>query len=598
MDDGGDGRGDEGQRGVCFAGSYPTTAAATRAVCQCEGYACPVFSGKRVSQQKAGGHRGCAEQYDRIPLSCDLHDHGATALTQPHNAAYASFTSGSTGKPKAVLVEHSAFCSNALAHIVQLQLHKESRVLQSASYAFGASIMQMVTTWVAGGCVCVPSESECRDNFAAAARDLQVNWALITPSILRMIRPADMGQLKHVVLVGESPIKSDITAWPGHVHVMKGYGSAECSVGCAVAQNMGPLSNPQLIGNMTGSVGWVVEPDNHHKLVPLNAVGELLAEGPILARGYLNDVKKTTEAFIEAPSWFSIFGERHNKTSRRSGRMYKTGDLVQYNADGSLTFVGRKDTQVKVRGQRVELGEVEHHVRQSLVNDTSLPVVAEVVTPRGSKNPMLVIYIAIGEAANESPDQVRAALKRWTQGVEDRLAERVPQYMVPSAYLAVDTIPMTATGKTDRRRHRKVGGALTLEQLAELQPSRGTFRAPTTAMEKQLQGLWASVLSLRPNSIGADDNFLRIGGDSIAAVQLVAAAREEGLSLTVADVLNTPQLRQMAHVAKTENYVEETIVPFSLLQPGVDVNVARAQAAARCGVDTDLVEDVFSQATW
>ena len=525
--------------------------------------------------------------------SCDLYDYGATSLTQPHHAAYASFTSGSTGKPKAVVVEHSAYCSNYLAHSDELQISKDSRVLQLASYAFGASIMQMVTTLMVGGCVCVPSDSECRDNIAAAVRRLGVNWALFTPSVLRIVRHEDMSTLKHVILVGETPVQNDIIAWPDHVQVIAAYGSAETSVCCAVAQSMGPLSSPRLIGKMTGSVGWVVEPDNHHKLVPLGAIGELLVEGPILARGYLNDAKKTTEAFIEAPSWFSAFCERHNKTSGRGGRMYKTGDLVHYNADGSLTFVGRRDTQVKIRGQRVELGEVEHHVRQSLAGDNSPLVVAEVVTPRGSKNPMLVIYIAIGEAANESPDQVRAALERWTQGVEDRLAQQVPQYMVPSAYLAVDAIPMTATGKTDRRRLREMGGALTLEQLAELQPSRGRLQAPTTAMERQLHELWASVLSLPPDRIGVDDNFLRIGGDSIAAVQLVAAAREEGLSLTVADVLNTPRLSQMAHVAKAETYVEETIMPFSLLQPGVDADVARAQAAAQCGVDTDLVEDVF-----
>jgi amino acid adenylation domain-containing protein/non-ribosomal peptide synthase protein (TIGR01720 family) len=527
------------------------------------------------------------------PSSCDLHNYGATYRTQPHHAAYASFTSGSTGEPKAVVVEHSAYCSNVLAHSDELQLSKDSRVLQLASYAFGASIVQMVTTLIVGGCVCVPSDSECRDNIAAAVRRLGVNWALFTPSILRVVRNENMSTLKHVILGGEAPARNDITAWPDHVQVIGAYGSAESSVLCAIVPNMRQMSNPQLIGKMTGSVGWVVEPDNHHKLVPLGAIGELLLEGPILARGYLNDEKKSAEAFIEAPSWFPTFCERYNKRPRRGGRMYKTGDLVQYNADGSLNLVGRKDTQVKIRGQRVELGEVEHHVQQSLTGDTSPLLVAEVVTPRGSNHQKLVIYIAIGEAANESPDQVRTALERWTQGVEDRLAERVPQYMVPSAYLAVDTIPMTATGKTDRRRLREMGAGLTLDQLAELQPFRGTIRAPITAMEKQLHELWASVLGIPSDKISADDNFLRIGGDSIAAVQLVAAAREEDLSLTVADVLNTPHLSQMARAVKAESYVEEATVAFSLLQLGIDVNVARVQAAAQCGVDIDLVEDVF-----
>ncbi|PIG69515.1 hypothetical protein AARAC_012045 [Aspergillus arachidicola] len=453
--------------------------------------------------------------------------------------------------------------------------------------------MQMVTTLMVGGCICVPSESDCRENIATAACQLGVNWALFTHSILRTVRHEDMPHLKHVVLVGETPARHDITAWPDHVHVISAYGSAECFVCCTVAQNMGPLSDPRLIGKMTGSVSWVVEPDNHHKLVPVGGVGELLVEGPILARGYLNDEEKTAEVFIEAPGWFSKFCERYNKTPRRGGRMYKTGDLVRYNADGSLTLIGRKDTQVKIRGQRVELSEVEYHVRQSLASNKGPPLVAEAVTPHGSDHPLLVIYLAIGEVANGSPDQVRAALERWTQGIEDRLRGQVPLYMIPSAYLAVDTMPMTATGKTNRRRLRELGGALTQGQLAEMQPFRRALRAPTTAMEKQLHILWASVLNLTPDRIGADDSFLQIGGDSITAVQLVAAAREAGLSLTVADIFNTPRLSDMAHMAKAEQYVEETIAPFSLLHIGTDVDVARTQAAAQCGVDADLVEDIF-----
>ncbi|KAJ5876038.1 uncharacterized protein N7529_001622 [Penicillium soppii] len=524
--------------------------------------------------------------------SCNLHDYRATTLAQPHHAIYASFTSGSTGIPKVVVVEHSAYCTNALAHSNAAQLNKDSRVLQLASYAFAVGIVQMVTTLMVGGCVCVPSDSDCRDNIAAAVRRFRANWAAFTPSVLRKVRHDDMSNLKNVILSGETPVRNDITAWPDHVQVTIAYGSAE-TVCCAATQNMGTLSSPQLIGKMTGSVGWVVEPDNHHKLVPLGAVGELLVEGPILARGYLNDAKKTTEAFIEAPNWFSAFCERYSKPSRRDGRMYKTGDLVQFHVDGSLTLVGRKDTQVKIRGQRVELGEVEHHVQQSLVGDTSPLVVAEVVTPRGSNHPMLMAYLAIGEGANESPERVRATLDRWTEGVEERLMEQVPRYMVPSAYLAVDTIPMTATGKTDRRRLREMGRALTLEQVIEMQPCRGALREPATGMEKRLQGLWVHVLNLPADRVRADDSFFRLGGDSIAAVHLVAAAREEGLSLSVADVLNTPRLSQMAHVVKAESYVEESPVPFSLLQPRIDVGFARAQAAAQCGVDTDLVDDVF-----
>ncbi|GLA09580.1 nonribosomal peptide synthase [Aspergillus niger] len=523
----------------------------------------------------------------------DLNSAHFTSVAKPYNAAYASFTSGSTGTPKAVVVEHSAYCSNALAHSNRLQFNKHSRILQSGSYAFGASILQLVTTLIVGGCVCVPSESECRNDIVAAATKLQANWALFTPSFFRVVRHMDMPSLKHVVLGGEPLARDETTGPPDHVQVIIAYGSAECSVICAVTEGVGSSSSPQGIGNMAGGVGWIVEPDNHHKLVPLGAIGELLVEGPILARGYLDDVEKTATAFIEAPTWFSEFCEKYNQTLGRSRRMYKTGDLVRYNADGSLVFVGRKDTQVKIRGQRVELSEVEHHIRQTLAGDINLPVVAETVTLRGGNHSVLVAFIAIGEVANEAPSRVRAALEQRLQGVENRLMERVPRYVVPSAYLAVDSIPMTVTGKTDRRRLRELGETLKLEQLTELQLFRSKVRAPMTALERQLQELWACVLSLPHERIGADDSFLRIGGDSITAVQLVAAAREEGLSLSVADIFNTPCLSEMARVVKAGSCIEKPIAPFSLLQSGLDVGMVRNQVAVQCGVDMDHVEDVF-----
>lgn len=232
---------------------------------------------------------------------------------------------GTGGAPRGVWREHSAFCSNALAHNVELHLHEKSRVLQPASYAFGASILQMVMTWIAGGCVCVPSESECQDNLAAAARDFNANWALFTPSFLRIVQPQDLSSLKHVFLGGEPPARSDITAWANIVQVGGAYGSAECSVLCAIAQNMRSLSNPQSIGKIRGSVGWVVNPEDHDQLVPLGMVGELLVEGPSLAHGYLGDTKRTAEVFIKAPIWFSEYCRRFNKMTKRVGRMYKTG---------------------------------------------------------------------------------------------------------------------------------------------------------------------------------------------------------------------------------------------------------------------------------
>ncbi|PZD22077.1 EntF, Non-ribosomal peptide synthetase modules protein, partial [Pyrenophora tritici-repentis] len=136
-----------------------------------------------------------------------------------------------------------------------------------------------------------------------------------------------------------------------------------------------------LLGKSVASVSWVVDPNDHHKLAPLGAVGELLVEGPILARGYLNDAEKTAAAFIDDPAWLLEGCDQH---AGRRGRLYKTGDLVHYDADGNLVYVNRKDAQVKVRGQRVELGEIEHHVRECMPEVGRMAV--EVIMPGDDKD--------------------------------------------------------------------------------------------------------------------------------------------------------------------------------------------------------------------
>ncbi|KAJ5174507.1 uncharacterized protein N7482_000384 [Penicillium canariense] len=513
--------------------------------------------------------------------SCDLHGDRATALTHFHHAAYATFTSGSTGKPKVAVFEHSAYCCAALTHSKVNGLTRESRVLQVASYAFSVSIIQILTTLMVGGCLCVPSDSECHGNIAAAVRRLRANWVLSTPSFLRTVRHEDMPSLKHVIFGGETPVQNDIEAWPDHAQVAIGYGSAE-TVCCAFAPNVGPRSSPRLIGKMIGSAGWVVEPDNHHKLVPLGAVGELLVEGPFLAREYLNDAKKTAESFIEAPSWFSTFCKRYNQTSRH-GRMYKTGDLVMYHADGSLTLVGRKDTQVKIRGQRVELGEVEHHTRRSFPG--ARDVVADVVTPtEAGRVPMLVAFVCVDnqnqedrngnqdESNKDKADNIFAAptdaFRAAILVAETALHDAVPAYMVPAVFLPLVTVPLASTGKTDRRRLRERAATLTRADIQAYYPM-AAKRPPTTAAERTLQQLWAQVLQVKSESIGVDDSFFRLGGDSILAMDLASLARSQGLELSISDIFALRQLSMLAAVLVQSPNVDAStnVEPFSLLDP-------------------------------
>lgn len=287
-------------------------------------------------------------------------------------------------------------------------------------------------------------------------------------------------------------------------------------------------------------------------MLPIGAVGELLIEGPTVGRGYLNNPEKTAAAFIAPPSWLKDF--RHGV----SGSLYKTGDLVQYAGDGSVRYFRRKDSQVKLRGQRLELGEVEHHVQQCF--SATKEVVAEVVVPaEQGRAPYLTAYIL----HNEVPEYNQMAIddifaipskefQANTATAESILNNSVPLYMVPSAYVPLSYVPMTPSGKIDRRRLCDCAAKLSREQLALCTASSLGGQAPSNEVESTLCLVWAWALNIALESIGVEDSFFRLGGDSIAAMQVSAQSRAVGLVITVSDIFRCKTIAQLAVIAKPE----------------------------------------------
>ncbi|KAL7771437.1 hypothetical protein CFE70_001380 [Pyrenophora teres f. teres 0-1] len=316
----------------------------------------------------------------------DLPNFSAT----PGNAAYILFTSGSTGIPKGVVLEHRAVSTSCLGHGRAFGITDQSRVLQFTSYTFDFCMAEIITTLLYGGCICVPSDRDRRSDLAKAINAMGANWALLTPSVAQLLNPSDVPTLKILVIGGEQVTSTDWNRWPTSVQLINGYGPTECCIVCAGYTTTQAFTTGT-IGRAIASVSWVVDPENHHKLAPLGSVGELLVEGPILARGYLNDAEKTAAAFIEDPAWLMDGCQGY---AGRHGRLYKTGDLVQYNDDGNLICLGRKDSQVKLRGQRIELGEIEHHLRECLPEATQMAV--EVILPsEESKHATLAAFVRL-----------------------------------------------------------------------------------------------------------------------------------------------------------------------------------------------------------
>ena len=546
---------------------------------------------------------------DRLPAEADSEEvrSGVTA----ENPAFIMYTSGSTGTPKGVVLCHQALVSSALAHGSALGLGPHTRFLQFAAHTFDNSLEEMFTTLIHGGCVCVPSDADRLSDLPGAIDKLDANFMDLTPTVAALLRPEQAPKIRGIAVGGEALTREVLNAWGGVIPVHNQYGPSECSINATHKLHLVRGGDVGNIGTSVGSVSWVVNPQDHNQLVPVGCIGELLIEGPILARGYLGMPAETAKAFIEMPKWASA--DPHH-AQRGNRRMYKTGDLVRYNADGSLVYLGRKDTQVKLHGQRIELGEIEHHVKANLPTMAQSSV--ELVALGQTK--VLAVFFCLSRSENEEEARILARdtdLGSVCQTMVGAMTRQVASYMVPSLFLPVSRMPLTSSGKLDRRQLRTMAQALG-ENIVEYRPGAGSAggRAPETLAEKQLQGLWASVLGVPAESISANDSFFSHGGDSVGAMRLVAAARQRGILLTVANIFQWPNLSELADTAtgrgiddgsKPTHGSASTVVeddplpgpvkPFSLLNyEGTwgDLEL-HEHVATICRVDIATIEDIY-----
>ncbi|KAE8381663.1 hypothetical protein BDV26DRAFT_72260 [Aspergillus bertholletiae] len=506
---------------------------------------------------------------------------------------YIIFTSGSTGTPKGVKISHETYTSSAFPRAKAVGYTEESRVLDFASYAFDVSIDSMLLTLANGGCLCIPSDEDRLNDINEVIRKMQINYAGITPSVARILEPDVIASLSALGLGGEAAAATDVTRWGQDTRIVIGYGPCECTIGCTVNSDTATGRDYISIGTGNGAAIWIADPNDHNVLMPVGAVGELLVEGPIVGQGYLNDPDKTAAAFINDPDWL-VAG--HHAHAGRSGRLYKTGDLGKYDPDGSggIVFAGRKDTQVKLRGQRVELGEIESQLNARLTAE--ITVIAEVIKPQSSGGqPTLVAFIASQATKKGGDTELKSAelsddLRKTLSNADAEIAKVLPRYMVPNAYIPVNYIPVLISGKTDRKRLREFGATVDLQQLDQ-----GTNSAPTrelTDLEQQLRQGWGQVLKLDPEGIRPDDNFFALGGDSLAAMKLVSVCRADGLDLSVTATFGHPTLAAMASVISfVDSKVNTETLAFSMISQTVES--ACLEASEACGSDPASVEDIY-----
>ncbi|MGW6892106.1 amino acid adenylation domain-containing protein [Streptomyces chartreusis] len=469
------------------------------------------------------GHDTPAPDVTALPLAAPADATCTTELPAVGGGldlAYVMFTSGSTGRPKGAMVQRSGMVNHLWAKVGDLDLAAGEVVVQNAPLTFDVSVWQMLAPLLVGGRVRVSGTEMAADpsGLFAMVREERVAVLEVVPSLLRAAldawdldgRAPELPDLRWLMVTGEALPADLCERWHARyprIPLMNAYGPTECSddVTHAVIRSGDDLGGRVPIGGAVRNTRLYVLSDELQP-VPVGIPGELYVGGAGVGRGYLHDPSRTAGTFMADP-----FGPS-------GSRMYRTGDRVIQRPDGQLEFIERRDHQVKIRGRRVETGEIEAVIRslESVVD------AAVAVLPDASGNPRLVGYLT---GPGVEAGQVR-----------DELAQLLPAYMIPSTWLVLDAMPLTPNGKLDRK--------------ALPQPALGgqeSVRGPRTERERVLCGIYAEVLGTR--DVGIDEDFFALGGDSIRSIQVVSRARTAGLALTTRDVFEHKTVAALARAA-------------------------------------------------
>ncbi|MEU4403164.1 amino acid adenylation domain-containing protein [Streptosporangium sp. NPDC023963] len=424
---------------------------------------------------------------------------GGPAL--PGNAAYVLYTSGSTGRPKGVVVSHASVVAFASAAAAHFGLDGTCRSIAFSALGFDVSVLDMLAPLTVGGCVQLVPDDD-RTDPARLQRFLEahdVTWGFVPPALLPLVDPARLPHLRDLVTAGEPPGPEQVARWSAHTRFHNWYGPTETTV-CVIGTELsGTWERSLPIGYpLRGCRAHVLDADMRE--CPVGVPGELYIGGPQVSRGYLGLPGMTAERFVPDP-FDGVPG----------ARLYRTGDHVAWQEDGRIAFMGRLDRQVKIQGQRVEIGEVESVVRAH-------PGVTQAVVDAPGE---LVAYVAPLDAPG------LAALRAHCAG-------RLPVYMLPTRVVHVPSLPLNASGKVDLAALRGLAGN-TSGVSGDTNGNASGNTAGNAAGAPGLAGIWARVLDAP--APGPDDDFFERGGHSLRAMRLVSAVRAElGRDISVEDV--------------------------------------------------------------
>ena len=483
-------------------------------------------------------------------------DHDPAMAVHPAQLAYLMYTSGSTGKPKGVAIDHQALAGHSEVALGFFELSAADRVLQFSTFNFDGFVDQLFPALSCGACVVLrgPELWDSQEfqrrllRHGISVADLATAYWYQLAQDFAAEPPTDCGALRLVSATGEAMPPEGLSAWRqaglSRVRLLNTYGPTEATVTASVqdcqawASGARPLPVQMPIGQaLPGRAFYLLDRDGN--LAPPGVPGELCIGGELLARGYHGRPALSAERF--APDPFGPPGSR----------LYRTGDLARRLADGAIEYLGRIDQQVKLRGFRIELGEIEARLQSHPAVRQALVLVRE---DRPGDRRLVAYVVPHGEAP--AIDSLR-----------EHLAEALPDYMLPAAFVSLSALPLSPNGKLDRK-------ALPLPEYGadnhELAP-------PRTAQERALAQVWQAVLGAQ--AIGIHDNFFALGGHSLLATQLVARLRRQlSIELPLRLVFEAPTIAQMAErLPASDAAVEQPIAVAPRPASGLAAPLSHAQ---------------------
>ncbi|WP_440617952.1 amino acid adenylation domain-containing protein, partial [Cysteiniphilum sp. 6C5] len=430
-----------------------------------------------------------------------------TSISTANNLAYVIYTSGTTGQPKGVMIEHSSLVNMTYSQQENLKISEASRILQFASIGFDASV------WEIFGALSFGSRLNILSNAKKSQLKYLENYLLfneISHATLppKLIENLDIKFLpKYLCSAGEALNAKTLQKLIGKECFINAYGLTEASVCSTIYKYNRDSLNKNIGKSIDNNKCYVV--DVYNNPVPIGVIGELYIGGAGLARGYLNKPELTAEKFIPNP--FATETDKANGYDH----LYKTGDLVRWLPDGNLEYIGRKDTQIKIRGFRIELAEIE----STLINITGIQQ-AVVINRAINSEQYLFAYYTAKEQTN--PELIL-----------DKLTKKLPHYMIPSAALQINDIPLTINGKIDIYALPDIGFESTQAYIE-----------PRTEQERIVCQAFSNLLLIE--KIGIDDDFFKLGGNSVKAIQL-AMVLQSNLEVDIAEIFDLRTPRKLAH---------------------------------------------------